>query len=100
MLFRRIILFARRLRSTNWACVTATEEDPSDVKEEGDEVAGIFANFTFVDILLSTTMKSISETIDTVEKMNTGINPDIGNDDDDDECTHKSIDKNKGLVIH
>ena len=102
MLFRRIILFARRLRSTNRASVTATEDDASDVKDDGDDVAGILAPFTFVDIILSTTMNSTSETIDTIEKINTGIRPDIGDDDNDNECMftkNESAIRNEIIVI-
>jgi hypothetical protein len=47
-----------------------------------NDVVGIFIDFTFVDSFLSTTMNSISETIDIIEKINIGIKPAIVEDDE------------------
>ena len=76
MLFRRIILFVRRLRSINGESGPAIDED-----DEGDEDVGIFfAAFTFADIFLSTIINNVRETIDTIERMTDGIKSDIVNE--------------------
>ena len=82
------------MRSINGASVAAIDED--DASDDVD-VVGIFAAFCFADRFLSTTMNSISETIDTIEKMNTGIKPDIV----DDECMfpkNVSVTRNEIMV--
>jgi hypothetical protein len=59
MLFRRIILFVRRLRSINGESGAAIDED-----DEGDEDVGIFfAAFTFADIFLSAIINNVRETM-------------------------------------
>ena len=71
MLFRRIILFVRRLRSINGDSVTAIDDEGGAWND--NDVFGIFIDFTFLDSFLSTTMNSISETMDIIEKINIGI---------------------------
>jgi hypothetical protein len=59
MLFRRIILFVRRLRSINGESGAAIDE-----ADEGDEDVGIFfAAFTFADIFLSAIINNVRETM-------------------------------------
>ena len=84
MLFRRIILFVRRLRSINGDSVTVIDDEGGAWND--NDVFGIFIDFTFVDSFLSTTMNSISETIDIIEKINIGIRRSAIVEDDDDEC--------------
>ena len=83
MLFRRIILFVRRLKSINGDSVPVIDDEGGAWND--NDVFGIFIDFTFVDSFLSTTMNNISETIDIIEKINIGIRRSAIVEDDD-EC--------------
>src|SRR5689334_1972507 len=82
MLFRRIILCVRRLRSINGDSVPVIDGEGGAWND--NDVFGIFIDFTFVGSFLSTTINSISETIDIIEKINIGIKLAIV--EEDDEC--------------